>query len=621
MICFAKWRGPSVFYFSVTRPGGEVDKYSSRVTCVDRGGARTAVRPLLSRLATMPPDTEVDHSRLLYAVEREDPVLIERELKCYDDLNRRDGNGRTLLMALCERGSEAMVGELLRHKADPCLVDSDGVDALTLAARRKDGCATIASLLLQSHATMLLQRRVELCGLSGRPELNGRKGVAISYEERTGRYGVQLDGKGEKLALRPENLAIWSHPGSKESTPPQLRKPQQQPAATGESSSPPQVSPPSDEAPAPPSPLTSPILEHQPKRTPPVSPQRDATDPSGSSDGEQGGFLKRGHLPSLTQFGLGDAVLSDNSLSVAAAASKSDAANEAAAVSTPQRKRAMARADSSTLHPPDSPGSAAKAALQEVHSRAKAAMSLGESAPRPMAQDGSGSASRIRRPSREMVEAAASILGQPVEEMEAAAKSLQMEAAAAKQMEAAAAKSGLLGGGEEHQQQSIITGGAELEENVEICSSPILEQQPRSPAQSTMRLPETADAQSTMRLPENLDPKQCSGVSGAGTAPTTPQKTSSSNSSKRGSSESASASAPSSTTPALQETSPAAALRSRSRSPAALRTRSPSPATRPDGGLVDPYSAVLDRLPGTAAASAPPASPPTLAIWTPSARG
>ena len=88
----------------------------------------------------------------------------------------------------------------------------------------------------------------------------------------------------------------------------------------------------------------------------------------------------------------------------------------------------MAGADSSTLHPPDSPGSAAKAALQEVHSRAKAAMSLGESAPRPMAQDGnSGSASRIRRPSREMVEAAASILGQPVEEMEAAAKSLQMD--------------------------------------------------------------------------------------------------------------------------------------------------------------------------------------------------
>ena len=50
----------------------------------------------------------------------------------------------------------------------------------------------------------LLGQRVVLGGLSSRPELNGRRGVARSFEG--GRYAVALEGSGESVRVRPGNL-------------------------------------------------------------------------------------------------------------------------------------------------------------------------------------------------------------------------------------------------------------------------------------------------------------------------------------------------------------------------------------------------------------------------------
>ena len=44
-----------------------------------------------------------------------------------------------------------------------------------------------------------------LGGLSARPELNGRRGVAQSFEG--GRYAVALEGGGESVRVRPGNLS------------------------------------------------------------------------------------------------------------------------------------------------------------------------------------------------------------------------------------------------------------------------------------------------------------------------------------------------------------------------------------------------------------------------------
>ena len=89
-----------------------------------------------------------DHSQLLQACALEDQAGMARALLTYDDLDKRDAHGRTLLMAISEAGSEAMVHGLLHHKADPSLRDHAGIDALALAARRPDA-AQIVALLLQ----------------------------------------------------------------------------------------------------------------------------------------------------------------------------------------------------------------------------------------------------------------------------------------------------------------------------------------------------------------------------------------------------------------------------------------------------------------------------------------
>ena len=51
----------------------------------------------------------------------------------------------------------------------------------------------------------LLGQRVVLGGLSSRPELNGQRGVARSFEG--GRYAVALEGGGESVRVRPGNLS------------------------------------------------------------------------------------------------------------------------------------------------------------------------------------------------------------------------------------------------------------------------------------------------------------------------------------------------------------------------------------------------------------------------------
>ena len=56
----------------------------------------------------------------------------------------------------------------------------------------------------------LLGQRVVLGGLSSRPELNGQRGVAQSFEG--GRYAVALEGGGESVRVRPSNLSPEQSP-------------------------------------------------------------------------------------------------------------------------------------------------------------------------------------------------------------------------------------------------------------------------------------------------------------------------------------------------------------------------------------------------------------------------
>ena len=49
-------------------------------------------------------------------------------------------------------------------------------------------------------------RRVRIFGLKGRPELNGRSGVAGRFDAAKGRYEVAVEGEAEAVLLKPANL-------------------------------------------------------------------------------------------------------------------------------------------------------------------------------------------------------------------------------------------------------------------------------------------------------------------------------------------------------------------------------------------------------------------------------
>ena len=47
---------------------------------------------------------------------------------------------------------------------------------------------------------------MRIAGLKGRPELNGRGGVAGRFDAAKGRYEVAVDGEAEAVLLKPANL-------------------------------------------------------------------------------------------------------------------------------------------------------------------------------------------------------------------------------------------------------------------------------------------------------------------------------------------------------------------------------------------------------------------------------
>merc|ERR1719230_2189788 len=59
---------------------------------------------------------------------------------------------------------------------------------------------------LPSSLDLLVGDTVEIQGLSGAKELNGRRGRLVTFVSCTGRFGVQVDGEEENKAIKPANL-------------------------------------------------------------------------------------------------------------------------------------------------------------------------------------------------------------------------------------------------------------------------------------------------------------------------------------------------------------------------------------------------------------------------------
>jgi hypothetical protein len=71
------------------------------------------------------------------------------------------------------------------------------------------------------EAAPLTGQRVVLCELESRRDLNGRRGLALSYSTESDRYTIELDALelgvegGELMALRPANLSVVANGGAR----------------------------------------------------------------------------------------------------------------------------------------------------------------------------------------------------------------------------------------------------------------------------------------------------------------------------------------------------------------------------------------------------------------------
>ena len=131
-------------------------------------------------------------------------------------VNLQNFLGGTALMAAAIPGRTTVMQVLLDAKADASLQTKGGNTALMLAEQQRN---TATAQLLRQHAKApgrphdlhpvsdtLSGSRVRIAGLKGRPELNGRCGVAAHFDAAKGRYAVTVEGEMEAVLLKPASL-------------------------------------------------------------------------------------------------------------------------------------------------------------------------------------------------------------------------------------------------------------------------------------------------------------------------------------------------------------------------------------------------------------------------------
>jgi ankyrin repeat protein len=150
-------------------------------------------------------------------------AMVRMLLRLGASVNLQNSEGCTALMGAAGNGRTTMVQALLDAKADASLRDTGGITALMWAEHEKH---TATAQLLRQHAKRqtteaeaavahdaaaaptpsLSGRRVRIDGLMGRPELNGRCGVAGRFDAAKGRYEVAVEGEVEAVLMKPMAL-------------------------------------------------------------------------------------------------------------------------------------------------------------------------------------------------------------------------------------------------------------------------------------------------------------------------------------------------------------------------------------------------------------------------------
>jgi len=84
------------------------------------------------------------------------------------------------------------------------LRSEDGSSELQVAQEK--GHIEVVTVLRKMQEMSMVGRRVLIVGLVAKPELNGRAGTALSFDDDKGRYSVKLDEPSSSMLIKPCNL-------------------------------------------------------------------------------------------------------------------------------------------------------------------------------------------------------------------------------------------------------------------------------------------------------------------------------------------------------------------------------------------------------------------------------
>ena len=114
-------------------------------------------------------------------------------------------DGGTPLHLAAANGHAAVKKQLIAARCSVDLREEKGFTALQVAER--PGHAAVVKLMRnKKEETPLLGSRVVINGLVAMPELNGRTGTAVSFDDDKGRCSIELDDTSSSFLIKPCNL-------------------------------------------------------------------------------------------------------------------------------------------------------------------------------------------------------------------------------------------------------------------------------------------------------------------------------------------------------------------------------------------------------------------------------
>ena len=96
----------------------------------------------------------------------------------------------------------------VEHRLGCGMASTGGGSAAATSSSSQQSCSPPPGSHGNDAGSGLLGKRVSIHSLSGRVDLNGRVGVADSFDEEARRYAVRLVDSGEVVKVRPTNLTV-----------------------------------------------------------------------------------------------------------------------------------------------------------------------------------------------------------------------------------------------------------------------------------------------------------------------------------------------------------------------------------------------------------------------------